>query len=180
MPAPVGWFFIAVACIAGLGLLRMTRASQHNRDYLDAAHTDKPLQLEHLSLAMQRFAADTRILRISLESTVRTVGQFINGDLEATNDDRDGFDQMLTNVTRNLADWLRTVDDLAEADRGAIADGGGNPESIREAIELEGWAYERRNLTKPGIPPMNLRLEAVMADLHRVELALQRSPRFYR
>ncbi len=176
----MGWFFITVACLAGLGLLRMTKAGEDSRKYLDAAHNEEPLQLDHLSAQMRRFVADTRLLRISLESSVRTIAQYIDGDLEATNDDRDGFDQMLMNTTRNVADWLGTVDRLGETDRGQIADGGGNPGAVRAALENEGWSFERRNLTAPGRPPMNLRLQAVMGELHKVELALQQTHRIYR
>ncbi|MEM6989618.1 MAG: hypothetical protein AAF721_03950 [Myxococcota bacterium] len=176
----MGWFFITVACLAGLGLLRMTKAGQQNKKYLDAGRDEQPLQLDHLSAQMRRFVADTRLLRISLESSVRTIAQFINGDLEATNDDRDGFDQMLMNATRNVADWLGVVDRLGEAEVGRIVDGGGNPGAIRSAMEHEGWSFERRNLTMAGRPPMNLRLQAVMEELHKVELAMQQTNRIYR
>ena len=175
----MGWFFVTVACLAGLGLLRMTRAGARSREYLDGAR-DEPLQIEHLSRAMQDFVTDTRLLRISLESNVRTIAQFIDGDLEATNDDRDNFDQMLMNVTRAVAEWLSTVDRMSEADQSQIVDRGGNPASVRAALEREGWSFERRNLKMAGSPPMHVRLQAVMAELHRVELALQQTARIYR
>lgn len=176
----MGWVFITVACVAALGMLRMTKAGAENRKYLDAGRDEGPLQLDHLSLAMQRFAADTRLLRISLESPARTIAQYINGDLEATNDDPDGFDQMLMNVTRNLGDWLSSAERLAETDRTQIEDNGGNPAAVRAALDHEGWSFERRNLTMKGSPPMNVRLDAVMAELRKVEVALQHRSRLYR
>ncbi|MBL4683094.1 MAG: hypothetical protein JKY37_00780 [Nannocystaceae bacterium] len=176
----MGWFFITVACLAGLGLLRVSKASAQSRKYLDASSDEAPLQVDHLTPQMRRFTADTRLLRISLESSVRTIGQLIDGDFEATNDDRDGFDQMLMGATRDVVDWLRIVETLGETERGQIMDGGGNPGAIREALVNEGWAFERRNLTTAGRPPMNLRLAAILAELHQIEVALQRTSRIYR
>lgn len=176
----MGWFFITVACIAALGLLRLTKSGADSRRYLDAAREEEPLQIEHLSLSLQRFVADTRLLRISLESSVRTIAQTIAGEFEATNDDRDGFDQMLMNVTRSVGDWLTSVDQLPETDRVQITDHGGNPATIRAALEREGWAFERRNLKMPGRPPMNLRLAAILEELRKVEIAVQARTRVYR
>ena len=176
----MGWFFITVACIAALGLLRLTKSGEQSRRYLDAARDEEPLQIEHLSLDMQRFVGDTRLLRISLESSVRTIAQYIAGEFEATNDDRDGFDQMLMNVTRAVAEWLTSVDRLPETDRVQITDLGGNPATVRAALEREGWAFERRNLRMPGRPPMNLRLAAILEELRKVEVAVQARSRVYR
>lgn len=176
----MGWVFVAIACAAAVGLFRIARSGADNRRYLEAGKNEAPLELDHLSAALGRFVSDTRLIRISLESSVRTIGQFIKGDLEATNDDRDGFDQMLLGVTRNLADWLATVDQLDESDRQRISDGGGNPAVVRSTLELEGWAFERRNLRMRGAPPMDVRLKAIMDELHKVETALQQRARIYR
>ena len=176
----MGWFFLCVAAVLAAGLFRVTRQGRHGQKYLSAAREEAPLQIEHLPPHMQRIASDTRLLRVSLESPVRTVRQYIEGDLEATGEDVDGFDNMLMNVTRQLSDWLGTIDRLSESERASILDAGGNPAAIRHALEREGWAFERRNLEMKGQPPMNERLRHVVQELERVEHALQTSSRIYR
>lgn len=178
--AVMGFFFIFVAVVAGYGFFRVLRSSERDRKYLAQSKEEAPLQLEHLGAQLARVTRETRTLRISLEAPVRDVAELRAGQLNATAEDLDSFDAMLMNVSRAVADWLVAVDRLGEHDRRAMDDCGANPESIRAALTAEGFAFERKNLKRPGVPPLDERLRAVMLELGRIETALQASQRVYR
>lgn len=176
----MGYFFLLLASFAGFGLYKMARSSEKSRKYLQAAQDDVPLQIEHLPLGLRRIAQETRTLRISLEAPVLNLRDYIEGDLDATAEDLDGFDSMLLGVTRQLADWLQAVDQLSETDRHMMADMGADPAAVRMALELEGWAFERRNLRMSGQAPMDRRLANILSELARIEACLQTAGRVYR
>ena len=176
----MGWFFLLVAALAGLGLWRVSKSSNKSLKYLEEAPREAPLQLAHLSGALARVAEDTRLLRVSLESPVRAIKEFIDGDFDATAEDVDGFDTMLLNVTRQLAEWLTFVERLPEPERDRMMDMGADPAKVRAALFLEGGAFERRNLRMRGQPRMDKRLGHVMAELLRIEESLQAPERVYR
>lgn len=176
----MGYFFLMLAGLAGLGLFKMARSSEKSRKYLQAAQEEVPLQLEHLTPGLRRIVQDTRLLRISLEAPVINLRDYIDGDLDATAEDLDGFDNMLLNVTRQIADWLVAIDQLSESDRHMMVDMGADPSAIRSALGMEGWAFERRNLRMPGQPPMDRRLANLVGELARIEACLQTTARVYR
>lgn len=178
--AVMGFFFIFVAVCAGYGFYRVLKSSERNRKYLAQSKEDAPLQLEHLGAQLARVTRETRTLRISLESPVRDVAELRGGQLNATAEDLDSFDAMLMNVSRAIADWLVAVDRLSENDRQSMIDCGATPERIRAALTTEGFSFERKNLKRPGSPPLDERLRAVMQELGRIETALQASQRVYR
>jgi len=176
----MGYFFLLLAGFAGFGLFKMARSQEKNRKYLQAAREDVPLQLEHLPPGLRRVAEDTRLLRISLEAPVRNLRDFIDGDLDAAGEDPEGFDGMLLNVTRQLADWVLAIDRLSESDRHMMIDLGADPIAVRRALDREGWSFERRNLRMRGNPPMDRRLETIVGELARIETCLQSTGRGYR
>lgn len=176
----MGWFFLLLAGFAGFGLFKMARSSNKSRKYLQASRDERPLQLEHLSLGLRQLAQDTRLLRISLEAPVINLHDYIDGDLDATAEDLDGFDAMLLGVSRQLADWLASVDQLPEHDRHRMVDLGADPGAIRRALSEEGWAFERRNLRMTGKPPMDRRLASIVGELGRIEACLQTRGDVYR
>lgn len=178
--AVMGFFFIFIAACAGYGFYRVLKSSERDRKYLSESREEVPLQLEHLAYDLQRFARETRTLRISLEAPVRDVAELRRGQLNATAEDLDSFDTMLMNVSRAIADWLVGVDRLNENDRRAMTDHGANPEPIRRALAEEGFAFERKNMKRAGSPPLDERLKAIMSELAKVETALQASQRVYR
>jgi hypothetical protein len=176
-----GFFFMFVAGWAGYGVYRMVRANERNRRYLQAARDDGPLQIDHLTPALRRLTQETRMLRISLEAPIRDVKDFREGEFHQTaSEDLEGFDNMLMNVSRQLADWVATVDRLPEHERATLEQLGLSAEPIRNALDAEGWAFERRNLHRPGRAPMEVRLSNIVAELDRVETSLQVVPRPYR
>jgi len=132
------------------------------------------------ALALQQVARETRMLRISLEAPIRDVAEFRRGQLNATAEDLEGFDSMLMNVSRDVADWLAVVDKLPERDQAALRDYGVSVEPIRHALASEGFAFERKHLERAGARPLDERLRAIGGELSKVEAALQGSPRVYR
>lgn len=176
----MGFFFLFVAAVTGYGIFRVVRSSERDKKYLTEAKDEVPLQLDHLPIQLQHVLRDTRTLRISLESPIRDVAEMRNGQLNSTAEDLESFDTMLMNVSRAIADWLVTIDRLPDQHRAAMKDLGADAGPIRSALEHEGFAFERKHLTRPGAPPLDERLKAVMTALSRVELALQSSQRVYR
>ena len=176
----MGFFFLFVAAFASYGIFRVVRSNERDRKYLEAGKDEAPLVLEHLSLALQTVARETRMLRISLEAPIRDVAEFRRGQLNATAEDLEGFDSMLMNVSRDVADWLAVVDKLPERDQAALRDYGVSVEPIRHALASEGFAFERRHLERAGARPLDERLRAIGSELSKIEAALQGSPRVYR
>ena len=176
----MGYFFLLVAALAGVGLWRVSKSSGKSLKYLEEATREPPLQLAHLSGPLARVVEDTRLLRVSLESPVRAIREFIDGDFDATAEDVDGFDTMLLNVSRQLADWLGHIDRLPDTERDRMLEMGGDPAKVRAAFYAEGGAFERRNLRMRGQPRMDLRLQHVMGELQRIEESLQAPERVYR
>jgi hypothetical protein len=176
-----GFLFLFVAGWASYGVYRMLRANERNRRYLQAARDEAPLQLDHLSSTLRRLTQETRMLRISLEAPIRDVADFRQGEFhQAASEDLDGFDNMLMNVSRQLADWVAAIDRLPEHERATLERLGLSAEPIRSALDAEGWAFERRNLHRLGQHPMEVRLRNIVAELDRVETSLQVVPRPYR
>lgn len=176
-----GFFFLFVAGWAGYGFYRMIRSDQRNRRYLQAGRDEAALQIDHLSPALRRLAQETRFLRISLEAPIRDIAEFRQGEFHQTaSEDLEGFDNMLMNLSRQLADWVGTVDRLPEHDRATLEQLGLSVAPIRNALDAEGWAFERRNLNRAGKPPMETRLRNIVAELGKVESGLQVAPSPYR
>ncbi len=176
----MGFFFLLVAAWAGYGIFRLVRAHAESRRYLEAAKDDGPLQLGHLSVRLRQIAMDTRLLRISLESSVRDLEHFLRTDLNRTAEDFESLDGMLLNVTRELADWVRTIERLPELERARLEDLGVSEAPIRSALDSEGWNFERRTMRRRGMPDMDQRLRNIMAELAKVETTLQLPPMPYR
>jgi hypothetical protein len=158
----------------------MVRTGRESQRYLVESPREAPLQTDHLSPPLARLAHETRILRVSLEAPVREIRELLVGDLDsARNEDLDGFDNMLRNISRQLGDWLSTVDQLPPTDAASLQDLGLSPEPIRETLVREGWTFDRKHLRGPG-GPMDRRISQVMAELQRFETQLQVNRRLYR
>ncbi|MCA9650996.1 MAG: hypothetical protein KC501_13860 [Myxococcales bacterium] len=176
----MGYLFLIIAGWAAYGIFRMMRSGKESQRYLVESREEAPLRVEHLSPPLARLAEDTRLLRISLEAPVRQIRELLVGDLDTTTvEDLDAFDNMLMNVSRQLADWLQTVDRLPADEAATMQDLGLSPEPIRQALMREGWAFERKHLRGPN-GSMDQRLGHVIAELRRVETQLQTHRRPYR
>ncbi len=178
--AVTGFFFVFVAVCAAYGVYRVLRSNARDRQYLASSKEDSPLQLEHLGTALRKLARNSRMLRISLEASIRDIADFRRGQLSATAEDVESFDNMLMNVSRAIAEWLADVDRLGERERGELADHGVSADPIRHALEAEGFAFERKHVERAGAPPMDERLRGVALELAKVEAALQVTGRGYR
>lgn len=161
-----------VLLLTGFGFYRLLRAQQEARRYLEGG-AEAPLQLTHLSGALARVARETRTLRISLESPLRAVRAFMTTDLTRTEDDLEAIDAALMEATREIGEWLAMIDELPAHERQAMDGMGASAGPIRAAMDAEQWAFERGHLKSPGRPDLDVRLEAVLLALSRIETALQ-------
>jgi len=169
----VEMFLIAVVVLlTSFGFYRLMRAQKEAQRYLESS-AEAPLQLSHLSSPLARVARGTRTLRISLESPLRAIREFMQTDLTRTEDDLEAIDAALMDVTREIGQWLAMIDALSVQERGALESMGASSVRVRVAMEAEGWAFERSHLRRPGRPDLDLRLEALLRELARVEQALQ-------
>jgi len=176
----MGYLFLVIAGWAAYGIYRMLRTGRESQRYLVEGPREAPLQTEHLSPPLARLAHDTRLLRVSLEAPVRQIRELLVGDLDsARNEDLEGFDNMLMNASRQLGDWLRTIEQLPPPDAASLQDLGLSPDPVRNALIREGWTFDRKHLRGPG-GPMDQRLGLVIAELQRFETMLQVQRRVYR
>jgi hypothetical protein len=176
----VGLFFLFVAAWALFGIYRLVRAHERSRRYLEESGQDAPLQLSHLTEPLRSVAMDTRLLRVSLESPLQEIADFVAGNIDRNAEDVDGFDAMLMNLSRLLAEWVMAIDKLPEAPRERLADMGISADPIRNALAREGWAFERKNVVREGEPTMDARLKSILAELLKFEEKLQLPPSPYR
>ncbi len=176
-----GVLFLLVAAFSAYGIYAMLRANQRNQAYLRESKVEEPLQLDHLSAPLRRLAEDARMLRVSLEGPIRDVRAMRTGEFTQTaGADMETFDTMLMNVTREVAEWLEAAARLPVADANRLDDLGNTPERVREMLDREGGAFERRHLKRPGQPPLDDRLTALAQELNKLELALQANRSVYR
>jgi len=176
----VEYFLVTmVLLLTGFGFYRLKRAEQEARRYLEGG-AEAPLQLSHLSSALAMVARETRTLRISLESPLRAIREFMQTDLTRTEDDLEALDAALMEATREVGQWLAMLDALPPVERDALERMGASAGPVRAAMEAEHWAFERSHLRRPGRPNLDERLEALMRELARVEKALQVPPSPYR
>ncbi len=176
----MGFFFLLVAAWALWGIYRMVQAHDRSRRYLEEAGREPPLQLSHLTEPLRSVLMDTRLLRVSLEAPLREIGEFVAGNIDRNAEDVEGFDSMLMDVSRQLADWVLVIDRLPESARDRLSDMGLESESIRNALAREGWAFERKNVLRDGEPTMDVRLRNILAELVKFEQKLQLPPSPYR
>ena len=176
-----GVLFLLVAALSAYGIFAMLRANERNQAYLRDAKVEAPLQLDHLSGPLRRLAEDARVLRVSLEGPIRDVRAMRTGEFsETAGADLEAFDNMLMNVTREVAEWLDEAARLPEPDHVRLEDLGVAPSRVREMLEREGGSFERRHLKRAGQPPLDTRLGALAEELNKLELALQASHSVYR
>lgn len=176
-----GVLFLLVAAFSAYGIYAMLRANERNQAYLRDATVEEPLQLDHVSAPLRRLAQDARMLRVSLEGPIRDVEAMRTGEFtQSAGTDLETFDTMLMNVSREVAEWLEAAARLPEVDAARLEDLGASPDRVREMLDREGGAFERRHLKRPGQPPLDDRLTALSAELNRLELALQATRSVYR
>ncbi len=176
----MGYLFLIAAGWAAYGIYRLLHTGRETQRYLVEGPREAPLQTEHLTPPLARLAHETRILRVSLEAPVRQIRELLVDDIDsARNEDLESFDIMLLNVSRQLGDWLRTIDHLPANDAASLQDLALGPEPIRSALVREGWTFDRKHLRGPG-GTMDQRISHIIAELQRFETQLQSTRRVYR
>ncbi len=161
-----------VLLMTGFGFYRLIRAGREARRYLEGK-AEAPLQLTHLSGALAQVARETRTLRISLESPLRAIREYMEIDLARTEDDAQAVDAALLEATRAVGEWLAMIEALPEHERLAMEAMGADAGPIRAAVDAEHGAFERVNVRKPGRPNLDVRVEAILKELGRIEVAMQ-------
>ncbi|MCA9686132.1 MAG: hypothetical protein KC457_28425, partial [Myxococcales bacterium] len=169
------WVYLVIAGFAAIGLLQTMRGQARSRRYLEDSPEEQPLQLSHLSRALQDLARETRALRLSLEGPLRELNE---GAGTPVLGEFDELQQRLRDAARELGDWIHDIERLSQADRATMHDVGADPRRVRGLFEEEGWSLERKR--QPGQPPLRDRIEAIVRELQRFEERLQTPPDPYR
>lgn len=165
------WLYLALAGIAVIGLIQTIRGHARQRVYLEQAGDPPPLQLSHLPSALQRLAADTRALRISLESPLR--------ELETLHASPEDAQHSLAEATRELGEWVQAVQRLSLSDRAHLRDVGANPDRITALYLDEDWSLGSLG-AHFGDARMRDRIARLMQELERFEERLQTTHSPYR
>lgn len=168
-----------IVAVSAYGYVRLRRADEAARRYLEGGQ-EKPLQLAHLSETLARVARETRTLRIYLESPLHAVREHLQVDVTRTEDDLEALDAALLDASREVGMWLAMIDGLAPHERQELEALGAGPETVRGALAAENWAFERAQIRSPGRARLDLRMEALIRELARVEAALQGQGHVYR
>jgi hypothetical protein len=171
----VTWVYLLLAVVAALGLAQTMRGQIRSRRYLASSPDEHPLQLSHLSRALQALARDTRALRLSLEGPLRD-GRSL--DATVAIGEFDELQQVLSDAAREIGDWIHEVERLPQNDKAYLHDVGAETGAIRSLFESEGWSLERKR--KPGQPPLHRQLERLVRELTLFEERLQTPPNPYR
>jgi hypothetical protein len=162
--------FLLLAAAAALGLYRTLRSRAENVRYLEEAGDESPLAVSHLSRPLQQLAHETRALRLSLEHPLRQLGTAPRSAAEV---DLRMIQQGLTNASREIGDWLRTVERLGDEDRARLSDFGAKPAIVRELFGAEGGSLELDGPRAGAIRRIGGRIREIQRELERIERALQ-------
>jgi hypothetical protein len=154
--------FLIVAGAAGFGLVRTIRGQARTRKYLEGRADDAPLQISHLTRALQDWARETRALRLSYDSPRRE----IEGAVGPLGED---LDARLTMASRELGEWLGVAEHLAEEDKETLRDLGATPDRVRNIFAELGWSLERRQ----GRRKLLAQIREIVRELDRIEERLQ-------
>jgi len=165
--------------VVGYGFVRLKRSEEAARRYLESGH-EEPLQLAHLGDALARVTRETRTLRIALESTLQAIRDHLAPELTRSEEDVEAFDAALMDASRELGLWLAMIDGLRPHERQELEGLGAGPGAVRGAMETENGAFERAHARAPGRPPLDVRFEAILRELARIEAALQAQGHVYR
>lgn len=171
---------VIVSAMVAYGVYRMVRSQVQARRYLEGASVERPLDTDHLEPALVQILQDTHLLRINLEGTVRVAAELLRTDLMRMQDEVEAASAVLMDASRDVADWVRSVDSLDEHQRQQLTDLGVSPEPIRAAMIAENWSFELKNLKVKGRETLDRRITAIISELARFEAAMQARPRLYR
>lgn len=177
----VMFMWIVILCMMiGYGVFRLFRSQGTSRRYLQEAKEEKPLEIGHLSRTLQQFALQTRNVRISLEAPMRAAQELLRPDPMRTQTDLDSIDATFITATREIGDWLYAVENMPTSVQQELADLGIHSEAIRAVLMAEGWAFERKKLRMEGRPSLDIRIQHLMDELMRIEVAIQSPSHIYR
>jgi hypothetical protein len=170
-------FYLGLAAIAAVGLWRTMQAQSESRRYLEAGHDDAPPELGHLEAPLAHLVQDARALRLSLEGPLRQLKSV--GVLGALGSDAEELDSKLLEATRELGEWLASVDRLGASDRRRLDELSPEAERVRNLFAEEQYALERK-LRRRGRPPLRESLERLLDELGKFEVNMQRAQSPYR
>ena len=169
-------FYLGLAAIAALGLWRTISAQSESRRYLEAGRDDRPPELGHLERPLANLVQDARALRLSLEGPLRQLESI--GVLGALGSDAEELDSKLREATRELGEWLASVDRLPPGDRQRLDELSPEAERIRNLFAQEQYALER--VRRRSRPPLRAALVRLLEELAKFEVNMQRASSPYR
>lgn len=168
-------FYLGLAAVAALGLIRILRSQSRSRRYLEAASEEDAPELDHLGRALANLVQDARALRLGLEGPQRQLGS--QGRLGAMGSEAEELDSQLREVSRELGQWLQSVERLGDEDAQRLEALTRQPAVIRDLLERERWALERQ---RRGRGPLEEALRILAEALRVFERDLQRGRDPYR
>ena len=170
-------FYLGLAAIAALGLIRTVQAQSSSRKYLEAGEDDKAPELGHLERPLANLVLDARALRLSLEGPLRQLNSV--GRLGAMGSDAEELDSKLREATRELGEWLAAVDRLMPSDRQRLDELSPEVERVRNIFAKEQYALERV-VRRRGRPSLRNTIKRLLEELSKFERDMQRAHNPYR
>lgn len=147
------------------------RSRNENVRYLEEAGEEAPLSISHLSRPLQRLARETRSLRLSLEEPKRqlkTLPSRMSPEFDGKS-----IDHVLMNSSREIGEWLNSLQRLGEEDREHLIDVGANAAAVRDAFAAEDFALELGAGGGRRASRLVDHVREIQRELDRIEKALQ-------
>jgi hypothetical protein len=145
---------LCVAAAAGALLVFTLRGQAEQARYLEGEDAAPAFEIDHLNDRLQRFARETRLLRVALEDPLRLAQSLERGGLGAAltgrrvviSDQREGLlaelGRSLLVAARDLAEWLATVERLPPDDRAQLVDRGADWAPLRLRFAAQGCTLD--------------------------------------
>jgi hypothetical protein len=168
-------FYLGLAAIAVLGLLRTVQSQSASRRYLEASQEDGPPELGHLRPPLAHLVQDARAMRLGFEGLLRQLGRAGRMPMGS---DAEELDSKLRDATRELGEWLGSVDRLSPDDRRRMEELSPEAERIRGLFEAENYALERGR--RKGRPSLKEQVERLLEELEKFETNMQKAHSPYR
>lgn len=159
---------------------RHWRVKDHVARRLREAQLEMPLDTAHLTGGLARLAAQTRIVRLALETPLRRFSSRVAADTPWRRRERcDEFDRALVDARMAIWEWLLSVRALDEWDRSVLTRLGLSPQTLQRVLFTPGVFERTGDVWEQVLYPVEPDLEYVsdilgraMMDLRRFEVSL--------
>ena len=159
---------------------RKIRVQGHVARRLREAELEMPLETGHLTPSLAGLVAQSRIVRLALETPLRRCSATVSADTPWRRRERcDEFDRALVDARMAIWDWIRTVWALDPRDRSILLGLGLSPMAMQKILFTPGVFERTGDVWEQVLYPVEPDLERVsdvlgraMMDLRRFEVAL--------